>query len=761
MATVSSPSGDEQQQKNSAKTGSKFAVTSSRLEKLDETHVMKPSEVKESPKRKDTPAVPRKFIDSSRTDGPENDTRGSDRIPYRYCRRSSNYSTFAEIGSYSPDDPCSSAQAEARVLASQFSMFSRDSGYSSPSPAPTCWSPTHTPTANVTPAKNSYMINSKPLMVVDLKREEPKIVEEKKDESALNTSKDMGNIKIEEKKSEVKSQMQIEKRTVGIKLSPESIKTEKHVDMMGDDNKNANSKKMLEMEILSMEKKTDGIPGSSSDNAKTTAVAKEAKSEKVKKSKKEKVKIVRPENMPVTPPNYFEGIIYGCIVAAMASGGTEATVAAFERNPSKFFKRFNPPFHKKVMPLLFGKSHKTPADVVKNLREVLIILDKLSIPRVDKDGHPIPDKKYDKALEEVSKNVSMIKQFIYGNDATDPGGEHVVQVAQLAQEVYNANVLPMLVKMLPKFEFECKKDVGQIFNNLLRRQIGTRSPTVEYLGARPEILIQLVQGYSVPDIALTCGLMLRESIRHDHLAKIILTSDVFYTFFLYVQSEVFDIASDAFSTFKELTTRHKTISAEFLDANYDKFFAQYQNLLLSSNYVTRRQSLKLLGELLLDRHNFNIMNKYISNPENLKLMMELLRDKSRNIQYEAFHVFKVFVANPNKPRAISDILNRNREKLVEFLGEFHNDRTDDEQFNDEKAYLIKQIQEMKGSPKDAKKQKAKEDEQPGPSEGPSTSAGPGTIHAGSYQEGTQYAGPLLAGTQTFPVEPGLTKPVQQ
>ncbi|EFO82555.1 CRE-MOP-25.1 protein [Caenorhabditis remanei] len=379
------------------------------------------------------------------------------------------------------------------------------------------------------------------------------------------------------------------------------------------------------------------------------------------------------------------------------------------------------------MPLLFGKSHKSPADVVKSLREVLIILDKMQPPRIDKDGNLQTDKKYDKALDEVSKNVAMIKSFIYGNDTTEPSSEHVVQVAQLAQEVYNANILPMLVKMLPKFEFECKKDVGQIFNNLLRRQIGTRSPTVEYLGARPEILIQLVQGYSVPDIALTCGLMLRESIRHDHLAKIILTSDVFYTFFLYVQSEVFDIASDAFSTFKELTTRHKAISAEFLDANYDHFFSQYQNLLNSSNYVTRRQSLKLLGELLLDRHNFNIMTKYISNPDNLKLMMELLRDKSRNIQYEAFHVFKVFVANPNKPKPISDILNRNREKLVEFLGEFHNDRTDDEQFNDEKAYLIKQIQEMRSSPKEPKKQKPKEEEHAGPHlevttpEGPSAS----------------------------------------
>lgn len=89
--------------------------------------------------------------------------------------------------------------------------------------------------------------------------------------------------------------------------------------------------------------------------------------------------------------------------------------------------------------------------------------------------------------------------------------------------------------------------------------------------------------------------------------------------------------------------------------------------------------------------------------------MNMLREKSRSIQFEAFHVFKVrlrsqnnlshylqvFVANPSKPKAIAEILLKNRDKLVEFLTNFHTDRTEDEQFNDEKAYLIKQIQEMK------------------------------------------------------------------
>ena len=37
--------------------------------------------------------------------------------------------------------------------------------------------------------------------------------------------------------------------------------------------------------------------------------------------------------------------------------------------------------------------------------------------------------------------------------------------------------------------------MAQIFNNLLRRQIGTRAPTVEYLASRKEIVLELMKGW--------------------------------------------------------------------------------------------------------------------------------------------------------------------------------------------------------------------------------------------------------------------------
>jgi calcium binding protein 39 len=212
------------------------------------------------------------------------------------------------------------------------------------------------------------------------------------------------------------------------------------------------------------------------------------------------------------------------------------------------------------------------------------------------------------------------------------------------------------------------------------------------MARHPDLLDTLVRGYENVDIAQNCGAMLRECAKHEPLAKLLL-GQTFFLFFNYVEMPNFDIASDAFSTFKELLVTHKPLVAEFLEKNYDTMFEQYTRLLHSENYVTKRQSLKLLGELLLDRANFNVMTKYISHAANLKLMMNLLRDKSRSIQFEGFHVFKVFVANPNKPKAILDILVANKEKLIKFLSKFHNDR-DDEQFNDEKQYLLKQIEAL-------------------------------------------------------------------
>ncbi len=64
----------------------------------------------------------------------------------------------------------------------------------------------------------------------------------------------------------------------------------------------------------------------------------------------------------------------------------------------------------------------------------------------------------------------------------------------IVQEMYNSGVLLMLLRNLHRIDFEGKKDAAQIFNNVLRRQIGTRTPTVEYICTTPDILFTLCKG---------------------------------------------------------------------------------------------------------------------------------------------------------------------------------------------------------------------------------------------------------------------------
>lgn len=80
---------------------------------------------------------------------------------------------------------------------------------------------------------------------------------------------------------------------------------------------------------------------------------------------------------------------------------------------------------------------------------------------------------------------------------------------------------------------------------------------VEYLSnlpgpnrKRPDTLVTLVRGYELKDVANNCGTILRESFKHELLAKVVIEDKSFWNFFEYVQGGSFDIASDAFSTFR-------------------------------------------------------------------------------------------------------------------------------------------------------------------------------------------------------------------
>ena len=56
------------------------------------------------------------------------------------------------------------------------------------------------------------------------------------------------------------------------------------------------------------------------------------------------------------------------------------------------------------------------------------------------------------ALEDVSKNLGHVKTMLFGSADQEAQSEH--QLASLAQEMYNANLLYLLVRNLGKIDFE-------------------------------------------------------------------------------------------------------------------------------------------------------------------------------------------------------------------------------------------------------------------------------------------------------------------
>lgn len=63
---------------------------------------------------------------------------------------------------------------------------------------------------------------------------------------------------------------------------------------------------------------------------------------------------------------------------------------------------------------------------------------------------------------------------------------------------------------------------------------------------------------------------------------------------------------------------------------------------------------------------------------------------------------KIFAANPNKSPEVQKFLIMNKQRLLKFLPRFLEDRTEDDQFNDEKAWLVKAIGNLPDSTSDVK-----------------------------------------------------------
>ena len=305
------------------------------------------------------------------------------------------------------------------------------------------------------------------------------------------------------------------------------------------------------------------------------------------------------------------------------------------------------------------------------------------------------------AAEELSRILRIVKNILFldGIDRAPASGctyseeDEEDCVGQLVEIASTTDFLLMLSDALTLMEFETRKDAVQVFGNLLRRVfIDERSATTLVKRHGEALVATLVRGYDDIDIALNCGAMLRECVRYEDMAAAVIRNASFWRFFDLVEVSEFDVAGDAFASFREILLRHAAVSVPFIEQNHDLFTSNFNKLLCSQNYFTRRQSLKLLSVLLIDRRFFAIMTKFIASRTNLILLMNLLLDQRSSIKYEAFHVFKIFVANPDKTAEVVYILKRNKKRLLWYLTRFLLDRQEyDVAFNEDRVLVLEEI----------------------------------------------------------------------
>ncbi|CAJ1404162.1 unnamed protein product [Effrenium voratum] len=358
----------------------------------------------------------------------------------------------------------------------------------------------------------------------------------------------------------------------------------------------------------------------------------------------------------------------------------------------ELFRRLSTP---RCLPVAARKSSKhSPRDAVQKLTDEVQLLTCPSSPESqtkteelwkDVHNHLLVILNLLKELSENSKTDALHGRVKVTNDQL-----HVL-------EQFLAADLPVqLLSQLTSLEFEVRKDVMNVCCALLWPDLPEEvaAQVMEYVRFHPTLFSKLMDSYASDEAALFSGVVLRSFFRYGQLVETFLTSGKVFELIGYARHPSIDVAADAIYTLRTAMLEHKEVSGPWLVANYAEFFTLYNPLLQCEDYVVERQALTLLAGMLMDRSFQKVMMNYVSNEPHLKIIMNLLLADSKSIQSEAFHVFKIFVVNPQKPLRIQQILVKNKDRLVALLQTLQSGRSEDANFNTDQQKVIGRLLEM-------------------------------------------------------------------
>eukprot|EP00924_Labyrinthula_sp_SR-Ha-C_P014421 snap_masked-scaffold_20-processed-gene-5.88-mRNA-1 protein AED:0.30 eAED:0.30 QI:0/-1/0/1/-1/1/1/0/435 len=351
------------------------------------------------------------------------------------------------------------------------------------------------------------------------------------------------------------------------------------------------------------------------------------------------------------------------------------------------------------------------------------------------------EKKLKRYATSVAKNSSDLNDFLSKDEVSalnvvgDKLAELVVVAKKLKATSENNSSPPQaikeyntLVKMMLDYDFpyrlsaalpvtlaSSRSNLVEVFN-MSALKTAMLEPEVEkklneYIELnKTKLLDSILANYTSSIVYMHAGKMFRKLLVYDGFYfECFQNLKVIKVLFKLVDDALEPLLiSDILLSFRELLQEHRKFVSEFLLKNYNFFFPKYNKLIdhkdegeddpesskSAAKYITQRQSLNLLSFLLLDKQNYQVMIQYIGDKDNLILIMKIMRRKEPSIKLEAFHVFKIFAANPNKTKIILEILFKNKEKLIRYLSSVTTAK-DEEMFNDERNLVIKALENLK------------------------------------------------------------------
>ncbi|KAK1090341.1 Hym1p, partial [Friedmanniomyces endolithicus] len=164
------------------------------------------------------------------------------------------------------------------------------------------------------------------------------------------------------------------------------------------------------------------------------------------------------------------------------------------------------------MAFLFGRNRQRSAqDIVRSTKDLL--------QKLAKEETPLP-----KTEEDLSRTLTLMKVTLQGTPELEATPDAVYQ---LVNSVLAESLLPLLVDNIHRLPFEARKDTQTIISNVFRfRNPGSTSPEPdalkEVLRRQPEIIIALCNGYDRRESASPCGGILKEALKWDAVAAVIL-----------------------------------------------------------------------------------------------------------------------------------------------------------------------------------------------------------------------------------------------